>query len=121
MKAKTLIILVVCAALPMMSWAAKPKKKAAAEPVVEEEPEIVTEDCVMYTSLFHESAKNKQYADALEPWLNVYKTCPSYSKNVYVDGDKIVECGCRREIHLSIRRSLVVALFDRNSNYLLAL
>ena len=75
MKAKTLIILAVCAALPMMSWAAKPKKKAAAEPVVEEEPEIVTEDCVMYTSLFHESAKNKQYADALEPWLNVYKTC----------------------------------------------
>ena len=91
MKAKTLIILAVCAALPMMSWAAKPKKNAAAEPVAEEEPEIVTEDCVMYTSLFHESAKNKQYADALEPWLNVYKTCPSYSKNVYVDGDKIVE------------------------------
>ena len=63
MKAKTLIILAVCAALPMMSWAAKPKKNAAAEPVAEEEPEIVTEDCVMYTSLFHESAKNKQYAD----------------------------------------------------------
>ena len=90
MKAKTLIIMAVCAALPAMTWAAKPKK-AAAEPVVEEEPEVVTEDCVMYTSLFHESAKNKQYADALTPWLTVYKTCPSYSKNVYVDGDKIVE------------------------------
>ena len=91
MKARTLIIIALCAALPAMACAQKKKKGKAPEPVVEEEVAIVTEDCIMYTSLFHESAKNKQYAEALEPWLAVYSTCPSYSKNVYADGVKIVQ------------------------------
>ncbi len=91
MKARTLIIIALCAALPALACAQKKKKGKAPEPVVEEEVSIVTEDCIMYTSLFHESAKNKQYAEALEPWLAVYSTCPGYSKNVYADGVKIVQ------------------------------
>lgn len=90
MKVKNLILMALCTALPMVSYADK-KKKAEEAPAQQEEPAVVTEDCVMYTSLFHESAKNKQYADALEPWMTVYKTCPSYSLNVYVDGIKIVK------------------------------
>lgn len=94
MKLKTIILLTLCAAMPAMACAQKKGKKAKNEPVVEqqvEETPIVTEDCIMYTSLFHESAKNKQYADAMENWEKVYSTCPSYSKNVYVDGEKIIE------------------------------
>lgn len=94
MNTKTLIVIALCAAVPAMACAQKKGKKAKNEPVVEqavEETPIVTEDCIMYTSLFHESAKNKQFADAMEPWLSVYNTCPSYSKNVYLDGEKIIE------------------------------
>lgn len=51
----------------------------------------ITDECRMNVSLFHESAKNKQYADALEPWIKVHNECPSASANVFIDGDKIVE------------------------------
>jgi len=104
----------------MMSYADK-KKKAEPAPVVEEEPEIVTEDCVMYTSLFHESAKNKQYADALDPWMAVYKTCPSYSKNVYIDGDKIVEWKISQcavgSAEYNEWRELLLTLHDKRAKY----
>ncbi len=109
----------VCVTLPMMSYA--DKKKNAAAPVEEEEPAIVTEDCVMYTSLFHESAKNKQYADALDPWMNVYKTCPSYSKNVYIDGDKIVEWKISQcqvgSAEYNEWRKLLLTLHDKRIKY----
>lgn len=94
MKARNLIIVALCAAIPAMACAEKKKKgqpAPAAEEVVEaEDPDVITEECMVNTSLFHESAKNKQYADALEPWLAVYNTCPKYSINVYIDGAKIV-------------------------------
>lgn len=120
MNAKTLLLMAVCATLPMMSYADK-KKKAEPAPVEEEETAIVTEDCVMYTSLFHESAKNKQFADALEPWLNVYKTCPSYSKNVYIDGNKIVEWKLSQctpgSAEYNEWRELLLTLHDKRIKY----
>ena len=95
MKAKSLIIISLCAALPMAAYA--DKKKKAEEPApqqqeaVEEDNNVITEECLTNVSLFHESAKNKQYADAWEPWNAAYKECPSASVNIYIDGDKIVE------------------------------
>ena len=63
MKAKTLIILGLCVAVPMVAFADKKKKAEPAAPVqepVEEENNVITEECLTNVSLFHESAKNKQ-------------------------------------------------------------
>lgn len=50
----------------------------------------VSEECLTNISLFHESAKNKQYADAFEPWMAAFKNCPAASANIYSDGAKIL-------------------------------
>jgi tetratricopeptide (TPR) repeat protein len=96
MKIKNLLIVALALAVPAMSYAKKPKKgepapAEAAAPVVEEEDPVITEECVMNVSLFHESVKNKMYADAYEPWWEVYSTCPNANKSIYTDGAKIVE------------------------------
>lgn len=45
----------------------------------------------MNVSLFHEATKNKMFADAYNPWWEVYTTCPNANKSIYTDGAKIVE------------------------------
>ena len=95
MKIKSLLVVALAAAVPALACAKKPTKVTADAPaqaaaVVEEEPTI-TEECVVNVSLFHESVKNKMYADAYEPWWEVYTTCPNANKSIYSDGAKIVE------------------------------
>jgi tetratricopeptide (TPR) repeat protein len=41
-------------------------------------------------SLFNESARNRQYADALAPWNQVFETCPSANRAIYVHGRSIL-------------------------------
>lgn len=96
MKLKTLLVVALAAAIPAMACAKKPKKVGEETPVqeapaVQEEDPVITEECVMNVSLFHESVKNKMYADAYEPWWEVYTTCPNANKSIYTDGAKIVE------------------------------
>lgn len=103
MKFKSLLVVALAIAVPAMACAKKPKKevdKTASKevkdskirPIEKEEPEpTITEECVINVSLFHESVKNKQYADAYEPWWSVYTTCPNANKTIYTDGAKIVE------------------------------
>ena len=96
MKVRTLLVVALAAAVPAMSFAKKPKKVAEesevkAEAAVVEEDPVITEECVMNVSLFHESVKNKMYADAYGPWLEVYTNCPNANKSIYSDGAKIVE------------------------------
>ena len=97
MKFKTLVVVALAAAVPALACAKKPKKveteapAEAAAPVVEEAEPVITEECVVNVSLFHESVKNKMYADAYEPWWTVYTTCPNANKSIYSDGAKIVE------------------------------
>lgn len=97
MRFKTLVVLALVAAVPALTCAKKPTKVAeeapvkAAEPVVEEAEPTITEECVINVSLFHESVKNKMYADAYGPWWEVYSTCPNANKSIYTDGAKIVE------------------------------
>ncbi len=50
----------------------------------------VTEECLMNISLFNESAKNKQYADAVAPWNAVYEACPSANRAIYTRGADIL-------------------------------
>ena len=90
---KSIIALVLVATLPAFALAKKPQKAAEpapAAPVEEAEPTI-TEECVINVSLFNESVKNKQYADAWEPWWQVYTTCPNANKVIYTRGDELVE------------------------------
>ena len=105
MNLKQVLTLVLVALIPMVGSAKKVKKdlkqqmvtekmvekKAEQAPVVEEPEPTITEECVINVSLFHESVKNKQYADAYEPWWSVYSTCPNANKIIYTDGAKIVE------------------------------
>lgn len=91
---KFIIIMALCATVPALACAKKPKKvePAPAEVVnVEEEAPEFTEECMVNASLFSEYAKAKQYAEAYEPWLQVYTTCPSYNKAIYSQGAKIME------------------------------
>ena len=96
MKFRTILVVALAAAVPALAFAKKPTKvgdvkPVEAAPVVEEAEPTITEECVMNVSLFHESVKNKMYADAYGPWWEVYTTCPNANKSIYTDGDKIVE------------------------------
>lgn len=95
MKLKTILVVALAAAVPALACAKKPKKAAeeapVQAPVVEEAEPTITEECVVNVSLFHESVKNKMYADAYGPWWEVYTTCPNANKSIYSDGAKIVE------------------------------
>ena len=96
MKFRTILVVALAAAVPALACAKKPKKvgeetPVQAAPVVEEAEPTITEECVVNVSLFHESVKNKMYADAYGPWWEVYTTCPNANKSIYTDGDKIVE------------------------------
>ena len=96
MKLKNLLVVALAVAVPALACAKKPKKvteeaPAQAAPAAPEEDPVITEECVMNVSLFHEAVKNKMYADAYEPWSEVYNTCPNANKSIYSDGAKIVE------------------------------
>ena len=95
MKLKNLLVVALAVTVPVMAMAKKPKKVGEETPVqatqaVEEEP-VITEECVMNVSLFHEAVKNKMYADAYTPWWDVYTTCPNANKSIYSDGAKIID------------------------------
>ncbi len=47
-------------------------------------------DCRMNASLFYEAAKQKSFADAVKPWTYCFENCPKATKNIYIQGVKIV-------------------------------
>ncbi len=86
----------LCAAVPALACAKKPKNveaapAPAAQTAAQEEEPTITEDCIVNVSLFHESVKNKQFADAYGPWWEVYNTCPNANKAIYTQGSKIID------------------------------
>lgn len=65
-----------------------------APPAIPEIPEITappSEQCLANISLFNESAKNKQYADAVAPWNAAYAECPGAHKAIYSRGREILQ------------------------------
>ena len=97
MKAKIFTLILACSLPFVVACAGKKVKKVeqapAAAPVVEEKEEapVITQECLVNISLFTESAKNKQYADALEPWYAAYNECPNASLAIYQRGDDILK------------------------------
>jgi len=63
-----------------------------APPVTETAPEqnVITEECLTNMSLFNESARNRQFADALEPWNYVFNNCPGANRVIYSQGRPIL-------------------------------
>lgn len=98
MKCNSLVLIALCAAVPAIACAKKPKQAQQApaqqeeqKAVVEDVEPTITEDCVINVSLFNESVKNKQFADAYGPWWEVYNTCPNANKAIYTQGSKIID------------------------------
>ena len=87
---KKVLIIALCVAVPMASFAKKPKK-GEEQPVVEETKVLSDEECLAHLSLAHESVKNGQYKDAYPVWLELYQSRPDFHKNIYIDGNKILE------------------------------
>lgn len=102
MKTRNLAILLVSLVIFTNCFAQKENKKdkkgkttteeltPTTPPATEEVAPVVTEECLVNISLFNESAKNKQFADALGPWNAAYKDCPNANKVIYSRGRDIV-------------------------------
>ncbi len=63
---------------------------AAVTASTNEDP-VITEDCLVNISLFNESAKNKQFADAFNPWFAAYRDCPNANRAIYSRGRNILQ------------------------------
>ena len=46
--------------------------------------------CLENSSLYFEYSKQKNYAEAYEFWYSLYQTAPDYNKNLYIEGEKIL-------------------------------
>lgn len=127
MKLNSLLTIALCAAVPAVAFAKKPKTAEAAPapqeqaaPVNEEAEPTITEDCIINVSLFNESVKNKQYADAYEPWWMVYQTCPNANKAIYTQGSKIIEWKYKNatsEEEKAQLRQLMLEMHDKRIKY----
>lgn len=122
---KSIIALVLVATLPAFALAKKPTKAAepapaAAAPAQDDAEPTITEECVINVSLFNESVKNKQYADAWDPWWQVYKECPNANKAIYTRGDELVEWKISQtqdEEEYHKLRDLLMELHDKRIKY----
>jgi len=75
-----------------------------------EEPAVVSETCLNNISLFAESAKYKNYADALAPWQAAYAECPRASRAIYTYGSRILAWQIDAETDATIKDKLVTKL-----------
>lgn len=95
--------------------------EAKAEKVVVEEPEpVVTEECLANASLFATSYKQKDFAGAYDPWLQVYENCPNANRAIYTYGEKILEWKISNEQDPAKKEALKamsVELYDKWIKY----
>lgn len=99
---KKLIVLMLSIVVLTNCYAQRRSKKAAKEEVAPQtevvapqpadpsDVPVVTEECLVNLSLFNESAKNKQYADAVNSWNQVFDNCPNANRAVYTHGRNIL-------------------------------
>ncbi|MBQ8101109.1 MAG: hypothetical protein IJ169_07465 [Paludibacteraceae bacterium] len=138
MKTKALLVITLCA-LPVLGCSAQKvkkqkamkdthleasagemRKKAKEQPVAEEPEPVITEECLINVSLFNESAKNKQYADAVEPWYDVYTNCPNANKVIYTRGPQIIEWqykNAKTDEEKQQLRNTLMQMYDKRIKY----
>lgn len=78
-----------------------------------------SEDCVTNNSLYTEYAKQKNYADAYEFWVQLYSACPNFNKNVYIYGEQILQWKIKQAKDEVQRQSFVDALMKLYDNRIL--
>lgn len=81
---KKLKIVIIAAAALSMSFAANAQSKWGDTP----DDSIA---CISNVSLYQEFYKQKSYTDCYEPWRQILKHCPRYSKAVYQKGEVIMK------------------------------
>ena len=129
MKTKSILILMLCT-VPFIGCSAQKVKKdkksqqqeqvKVQEPVVEEEVPEITEECMVNVSLFNESVKNKLFADAVDPWYQVYNNCPNANKAIYSQGPKIISwqmSQAKTEEEKHQLKELLMQLYDKRIKY----
>ena len=98
MKTKSLIIVILGLFFTVNCFSQKKSKAEVKEAITEPAPvakvsdePIITEECLVNLSLMNESAKNKQYADAIKPWYAVFDNCPNANRAIYSRGREILQ------------------------------
>ena len=118
---KKLLIIALSVCIPMAGFARKPKKKAEPEPAPQEQQKTLSdEECLAHLSLCHESVKNEQFNDAYPIWLELYQSRPDFHKNIYIDGDKILEykyANAQTQEEKNTWREMIMKLHDERIQY----
>lgn len=76
--------------------------------------------CVRNISIYEPYAKAKNYKDALDAWQLAYNECPAASKNLYINGVKIVAWEIENEKDPAKRKALVeklMGVYDNRIKY----
>ena len=80
----------------------------------------ISKECLMNISLFDQSTKNKQFADAYEPWLTAFTECPEAHKAIYSQGQKILMWKITQEKDVAKRdeyRGMLMDMYDKRITY----
>ncbi|MBR1878094.1 MAG: hypothetical protein IJ814_03695 [Paludibacteraceae bacterium] len=97
----------------------QPKELSTIDHKWEKNP-VITEECIINIAIFHEAVRKKQYAEAYEPWWEVYTTCPNANKAIYTDGLKILEWKYEHSITASEKNKyaeILIELYDKKIFY----
>ena len=60
-------------------------------------------NCAKEYSMYKEFVNVEAYSDARESYWKVFKSCPQFSKNIYIDGVKIYHDLMKRSARMTTR------------------
>jgi len=93
---------------------------APAPLVVEEPAPVVTDECLANASMFDTYYKQKDFAGAYDPWLQVYENCPTANRAIYTYGEKILDWKIANESDPVKKQALIeksIELYDKWMKY----
>lgn len=83
-------------------------------------PDAIADKCKENNSVFYQFAKSENYADAYQPWYELYTTCPEYSKNIYKYGAYILNWKIKSETDAAKQAEyvdLLMKMYDDRIKY----
>ncbi|MCQ2274932.1 MAG: hypothetical protein MJZ86_09090 [Bacteroidales bacterium] len=110
---KKLKIVIMAAAALSMSMAANAQSKYGETP----DDSIA---CISNVSLYQEYYKQKAYADCYEPWRQILRHCPRFSKGVYQRGEIIMKNMINSAANAEERNAYIdelMAMYDQRIQY----
>ena len=78
-------------------------------------PDAIADKCKENNSVFYQFAKSENYADAYQPWYELYTTCPEYSKNIYKYGAYILNWKIKSETDAAKQAEYVDLLMNQRA------